>query len=295
MSQLASASLGDLRAITHALCENAIIKKNITDDLQALCNSKPSKDSGETTDLVSLIELATAQQLHNLQFHYCGNEDIKKRVENYLQVLRHTKPAEATSKAAESSSCIKKATPKELHNVMVSLCEDEDAKKRVASHLRVLRRSKAGGAATTGANPDALIDSATEMELRAIGLAMSDADEDVKKRLLESLHVLSIFGELQGTETKKNIIGILSKCTRCNQHFQEGDNNAQSCTYHPGKFYNLVPESKDSPRLTNPIAGRVESGMIPEFPDLPQAVDRWSCCFRPSLVRGCKTQRHQRW
>lgn len=285
MGQPVSAFLGELRAIAQALCENENTKKRMIEDLRAIC-----KYTGETTDHVALIELATAQELQALQLQYCTDEDIKKRVKNYHQVLRYTKPTEATFEAANTSSSIKKATPKELHNVMLALCEDEDAKKRVATHLRVLRRSKADGAATTGSGPDALINSATEMELRAISLAMSDADEDVKKQLLESLHVLSIFGELQVTETKKDTF----MCTRCKQPFHEKDNEAQSCTYHPGKLSYLIPRRKGSPRLTNSVTGRVEEGMIPEY-DLLRPVDRWSCCFRPRLTGGCKTQRHQRW
>lgn len=287
-----SASLGNLRAISQALCETENIKKRMIEDLRAICNSMTGKYTGETTDHVALIELATAQQLRALQIHYCADEDIKKQVKNYLQVLRYTIPAATTLEVADSSTSIKKATPKELHNVMLALCEDERAKKRVATHLRVLHRSNADGAATTGMNqPDALINSATEMELHAIGLAMSDADEDVKKRLSESLHVLSIFGELQVTEKKKDTF----MCTRCKQPFHEKDNKAQSCTYHPGQFSCYpIPGSKGSPRLTNSVTGLFEEGIIPEF-DLPRPVDRWSCCFRPRLTGGCKTQRHQRW
>lgn len=237
--------MGDVRAIAHALCENDNIKKQMIDDLRAICSSKTNNDSGNMTDHVALIEQATGQELLSLQFHYCRDEDIRKRVHNYLQVLRHTKPAEDTSEAAESSSSIKNVDPKELHNVMLALCEDVDAKKRVASHLGVLRRSKTGETAMMGADPAAIIESATEMELRAIGIAMSDADEDMRKRLLESLHVLSIFGELQDIEAEKIKKSTL-KCLHCKQSFHEEDNKAQSCTFHPGKFSSLVAGSQIS-------------------------------------------------
>ncbi|KAG6368554.1 hypothetical protein INS49_002767 [Diaporthe citri] len=230
MSQTKSASLGDLRAIAHALCEDDNIKKQLIDDLQLLRNPRARKDYGEVTDHVALIEQTPAWKLSIIPLIYINNEDTKTRVENYLQVLRYTKPAEATPAAADSPDPIKTATPKELRNVMLALCEDDDAKKRATNHLLVLRRSKTGGASTAGADPDAPINSATEMELRAIGIAMSDADENIKKRLLESLHVLSIFLELQGTEAKYTTF----KCLRCREYFHEKDNKAQSCTYHPG-------------------------------------------------------------
>ncbi|KAK7718409.1 hypothetical protein SLS64_002364 [Diaporthe eres] len=229
MSQPTSASLGDLRVIAHALCEDANIKKTMIDYLRASRNSSTGKDCGEATDHVALIEQATARELYTIQLHHCKNEEIKKRVENYLQVLLYTKPAEVAPEIADSPNPIKTATPEELHNVMFALCEEDGAMKRVASHLRVLRRSKAGLATTAGADAVGLINSATEMELRAIGIAMSDADEDMKKRLLESLHVLSIFGELRRTETKR----VTFQCLRCKDYVQEKDNNAQSCTYHP--------------------------------------------------------------
>lgn len=248
MSQPMRHSLGDLRAIAHALCEKDNIKKQMIDDLRDLHNSRTGKDIGKMTDHVTLIEQATAQELLNLRLHYCRDEDVKKRVQNYLQVLRHTKPAEATFEAAESSSSIKSVAPKELHNVMLALCDDDDTKKRVASHLGVWRRSKTGETAIMGAEPAAIIESATEMELRAIVIAMSDADEDLRKRLLESLHVLSIFGELQDIEAEKIKKSTL-KCLHCKQSFREEDNKAQSCTFHPGEFSSLVAGSKISQGL----------------------------------------------
>lgn len=283
-------SLGDLRAIAHALCEKDNIKKQMIDDLRALHNSRTGKDIGKTTDHVTIIEQATAQELLNLQLHYCKDEDIKKRVQNYLQVLRHTKPAEPNFEAGDPSSSIKNAAPKELHNVVLALCEDEDVKKRVAIHLRVLRRSKTGGIATAATDPAGFIKSATQMELRAIGLAMSDADEDVRKRLLESLQVLSIYCELQDAEAEKFKKTALT-CLHCKQFFHEKDNKANSCTFHPGKFSYLVAGCKIPQGRTNSMTGRVESGFIPGM-DLPMAVDRWSCCYRPSLIPGCKTQKH---
>lgn len=283
-------SLGDLRAIAHALCENDNIKKQMIDDLRALHNSRTGKDIGKTTDHFTIIAQATAQELLHLQLHYCKDEDIKKRIQNYLQVLRHTNPDEPTFEAGDSSGSIKNAAPKELHNVMIALCEDEDAKKRVANHLRVLRRSKTGAISTAAADPSGFIKSATEMELRAIGLAMSDADEDVRNRLLESLQVLSIYGELQDAEAEKFKKTALT-CVHCKQFFHEKDNKANSCTFHPGKFSCLVAGCKISQGRTDSITGRVEPGFIPGM-DLPMAVDRWSCCYRPSLIPGCKTQKH---
>lgn len=289
MSQTMSASLGDLRAIAHALCEDDNIKKEMIDDLQLLRSPRNRKDCGKVTDHVALIEQAPAWQLSIIQLIYIKNKDTRTRVENYLQLLRYTKPAEVIPAAADSPNPITTAAPKKLHNVMLALCEDDDAKNRVASHLRVLRRSKAGGAATRVADTVALVNSATEMELRAIGIAMSDADEEMKKRLLESLHVLSVFGELQNTEIKR----FTFQCLRCKDYFHEKDNKAQSCTYHPGELSCLFTGKEVSRRLTNSMTGRVEQGMIPGM-DLPTAVDRWSCCFRPSINRGCKTQKHQR-
>lgn len=283
-----SASLGDLRVIAHALCEDDNIKKTTINYLRAPRNSSTGKDCGEATDHVALIDQATAQELYTIQLHHCKNEEVKKRVENYLQVLLYTKPAEVAPEIADSPNPVNTATPEELHNVMLALCEEDDAKKRVASHLRVLRRSKAGGAATAGADAVALINSATEMELRAIGIAMSDADEEMKKRLLETLHVLSIFGELHRTETKR----VTFQCLRCKDYVQEKDNKAPSCTYHPGEFSCLLTGKEGSRRVTNSMTGRVEQGMIPGM-DLPGAVDRWSCCFRVPINRGCKTQKHQ--
>lgn len=248
MSQPMRHSLGDLRAIAHALCEKDNIKKQMIDDLRALLNSRTGKDFGKTTDHITLIEQATAQELLNLQLHYCRDEDVKKRVQNYLQVLRHTKPAETTFEPADSSSSIKSLAPKKLHNVMLALCDDDNTKKRVASHLGVLRRSKTGETAIMRADPTAIIESATEMEMRAIGIAMSDADEDVRKRLLESLHVLSIFGELEDIEAEKIKKSTL-KCLHCKQSFREEDNKAQSCTFHPGEPFSLVAGSKISQDL----------------------------------------------
>lgn len=289
MSQPTSASLGDLRAIAYALCQDEVSKQRMITDLRAFRNLKTSQHTAETADHVAFIEQATAQELFKIQIAQCRDGDIKKRVENYLQVLRYTKPTEATFKAADSPDPIKNANPKELINVMLALCEDPDVEKRVVNHLRVLRRSRIGGAATAGSNSVALFNSATEMEMRAIGIAMSDADGDVKRRLLESLHVLSIFGELQGTETKNTTF----QCLRCKDYFHEEDNKTQSCAYHPGEFSCLYTGKKSLRRLTNSITGRVELGMIPGM-DLPTAVDRWSCCFRPTINRGCKTQKHQR-
>lgn len=229
MSQTTSASLGDLRAIAHALCEDDKIKKQMIDDLRLLRKATTGKDPGDVTDHVALIEQATAWQLSRIHLTYSKSEDIKTRVENYFQVLRYTKPGEVTPKTADSSGPIKTATPEELRNVMLALCENDKAKKRVVNHLRVLRRSKTGGAPATGADP-VVLNSATEMELRAIGIAMSDADKKIKKRLFESLHVLSIFRELQDTQAKKSLL----KCRTCKAYFNEKDNNAQSCNYHPG-------------------------------------------------------------
>lgn len=287
MDQPIDASLGDLRAIAHALCEDNKIKELMIDDLLAIRKPKPSRDFAEATDHAALIEQATARELLTIQLHYCNDEDTKKRVENYLQVLRYIEPAKATPEVADTTSPIKNATPKELHNVMIALCEDKDAKKRIDNHLQLLRRSKTGGAATVGADPAGLLDSVTEMELRAIGIAMSDADQDMRKRLLESLHVLSVFGELHDTEVKKATF----KCWTCKQFVNKGDNTP--CIYHPGAHSHFFTGLKGPQGHTNDVTGRVEEGMIPEM-DLPAPVDRWSCCFRPAINRGCKTRRHYR-
>lgn len=197
MSQLKDAALSDLRAITHALCEHDGIKAWTIHHLRAVRNYARN-ESCNLTDHGALIEQATARELCALQTMNCKNEHIDKIITNYLQVLRHKKPTEVAPKA----NPIKDAIPKELHNAMLALCEDNDAKERVVSHLRVLRRSEADGTADGAAvcEPDsaALMSSATATEMYAIGLVMSDADENIKKRLLEALRVLSIFGELQG-------------------------------------------------------------------------------------------------
>lgn len=231
-----SASLGDLRAIAHALCENADTKKLMIDELRSLYNlpgaPKTTNDILKTSDHVSLIERATAQQLCSIQVKVCKNLDTKKLVGNYYQVLRHTKPAEATSEAVEVPNPIKEVTSAVLNNIMRALCEDDATKKRVASHIGVLRRSQAGGATTPEDDPAALIESATETELRAIAVTMSDSDENIKKRLLEYLHGLSVFSEMQEAEMNKTY-----KCVVCKKSFCEKDNKAQSCMGHPGEFF----------------------------------------------------------
>lgn len=252
-----SDSLGNLRAIAHALCENADTKKLVIDELRSPYNlpgaPKTTNDFLKTSNHVCLIECATAQQLFSVQVKVCKNLDTKKVVGNYYQVLRHTKPAEVTPEAVKAPNPIKKVTSTVLNNIMRALCEDDAAKKRVASHIGVLRRSQAGGATTSGADPAALIDSATETELRAIAVTMSDSDENIKKRLLEYLHGLSVFAEMQEAEMKKTY-----KCVVCKESFREKDNKAQSCMGHPGEYFsfpNIYTEDKTPQSMTYAITG----------------------------------------
>lgn len=111
-------------------------------------------------------------------------------------------PAEATIETADPLDPIRNATAKELHNIMLALCDVDEVKKRVVIHLHVFRRTEPNAAIIAEADADALINSATEMELRSIGIAMCDGDEGMKKRVSECLRVLSVLGKLQATEIK---------------------------------------------------------------------------------------------
>lgn len=237
MSELRNTTLGELRAIAYALCENDNIKTQFVTSLRIFCSSMIRRDVLDAADHIDLIQRANSTDLCAIELALCKDEEIENRVDNYLQVLRHSKPAEVTTEAADPSNPLEKATGKELHNIILAICDGEDAKKRVTNHLRILRRSNIDGAAHAEADPVALINSATEMELRAIGLAMVDGDEDTKKRLLESLRVLSIFGKLQGTEARNSSF----QCLMCKASYHEQKNTPGSCRYHPGKVSTFNP------------------------------------------------------
>lgn len=119
-------------------------------------------------------------------------KNTKKWVDNYLAASGGSKPTKVDSKAADPLDTLQNATAEELRIIMLAICEDDDAKTRVGIHLRVLRQITTDGATFAEADPMKLIASATKTELRAIGLG----DETTKKRLSESIHVISIFAEL---------------------------------------------------------------------------------------------------
>ncbi|KAK2598348.1 hypothetical protein N8I77_011768 [Diaporthe amygdali] len=231
MNALMSTPLGELRAIAHALCENDNIKKRIANDLQASRRSTSGGANLEASNHIALIQQATGQELYTIVIDLCKNEDTKKQVDNYSQVLRYVKPDEVAPEAADPLTPIKKATRKELQTVLIVLCEDENAKKRIVHILRVLRQSKSHGAGLMGTDQAALINSATEMELRAIGLAICDGDEDMRKRMLESLLVLVTLDKLQVSKAARTLF----KCLRCKKSFYEDENKERSCRYHPGE------------------------------------------------------------
>lgn len=233
MSALMSTPLGELRAIAHALCENDNIKKRVVNDLQAFRKSTSGGANLEAGSHIVLIQQATGQELYTIVIDLCKNENTKKEVDNYSQVLRHVKPDEVAPETADPLAPIKKATRKELQTVFIALCEDENAKKRVVHNLRVLRQSKAHGVGLTGTDQAALIDSATEMELRAIGVAICDGDEDMRKRMLESLLVLVTLDKLQVSKAARTLF----KCLRCKKSFYDDENKERSCRYHPGESY----------------------------------------------------------
>lgn len=188
-----SIPLSDLRAIVQALCGYQSIRQQVVTFLRALQIYHPNEVPRSSMDHDTLIQKASARDLSLLIADLCVAEDINKRVDNYIEALDHTEPAGVARKAADYIDTIKNVPAQELRTVMLGLCEDDDVKKRVAIHLRILRRSSHGGAASVAVDPATRIDSATEAELRAIGLG----DEDIKKRLSESLQVLSIFDELE--------------------------------------------------------------------------------------------------
>lgn len=193
MSSLSKASTRDLREILQALCKNndINIKKAVFSYMRPNRKYDPNSEG-----FVDDIFWATAFDLRFLLVNLCENENIKRRVDAYLEALGHSEPAAVNSQAANPPDTIKTATAKDMRNIMLALCEDDDIKERVAIHLRILRRSNSGGAASATGDPAALIHSATDAELRAIGLG----DEDIKKRFSDSLRVLHIFGELHASQ-----------------------------------------------------------------------------------------------
>lgn len=192
MSRLSDTSTRDLREALQALCKNSDINiiKSVFRYLRPDREYDPNSDG--FMDAIFVIQGATAFELHFFLDNLCKNEDIKKRVDTYLEALARSEPAEVSSQAADPPDTIKNATAKDMRNIMLALCEDDDVKKHVAIYLRILRRSRPDGAASATGDPAALIHSATDAELRAIALG----DEDIKKRFSDSLNVLHIFGEL---------------------------------------------------------------------------------------------------
>lgn len=197
MSPLSDASTRELREILQALCKNNDI--NIIQSVLSYLrpNRKYDTNSEGFRDVFSNeIQWATAFDLRFLLVNLCENEKIKRRVDAYLEALGRSQPAEVNSQTANPPDTIKNATAKDMRNIMLALCDDDDVKKRVAIHLQILRRSRPGGAASATGDPAALIHSATDAELRAIGLG----DEDINKRFSDSLRVLHIFGELHESQ-----------------------------------------------------------------------------------------------
>lgn len=197
MSPLSKASTRDLREILQALCKNNDIDiiKSVVSYLKPNLNYDPNSE-GFMDALFIEIQWAKAFDLRFILVNLCENEKIKRRVDAYLEALGHSEPAEVNSQTVNPPGTIKNATAKDMRNIMLALCEDDDIKKRVAIHLRILRRSRPGGAASARGDPAALIHSATDAELRAIGLG----DEDIKKRFSDSLRILHIFGELHESQ-----------------------------------------------------------------------------------------------
>ena len=208
--------LGRLRATAHALCENESIKAHLVKCLGAvrdLRNLKIGNECPKITDHVALIEQATAQELLGFRDHvFKDNQSIRMRFDDCLQALRYAKPADATIEAADSTNLIKNASVKETHNIMLALCEEDDIKKRVVTHLRVLGLSMPNGHVFAEVDGGTLISEATELELHAIGLVMTKTDGDIKKRVSESLQVLLLFAELQEIEAE---LTSLLKCLKC--------------------------------------------------------------------------------
>lgn len=283
MDRLIKASLGDLRAIAHALCENDDKLKN--EFVSFISSTGEDSDEVLDADPVVVIQHATAQELLSTEMYFYDDKKIKKRIDNFLQVLRYFKPTEVATDVVDPSNPLKNATAKELQNVMFALCEDEDAKRRFNNHLRVLRRSKLNGAAFAKHNPDALVtcNSPTETELRAIGLAMSDGDEGIKKRLLESLHALSIFGKLQASEPQDGPF----QCLRCKTLYFEQNNTSRSCIYHPGKLSTFIPVRGFFSLVV--VTGQLEKEILDK---IPMSFGLWSCCARDGFEGGCTLQKH---
>ncbi|POS71643.1 hypothetical protein DHEL01_v209959 [Diaporthe helianthi] len=192
MSQLDSASLSELRAIAHALCEDKVNAWELNHRFCLLPGNASDPDTRHATKLVD--EATTQELLPALKHLYTHNYSAKckKCVDNYIQVLRYAKPA------PEAPDPIRNATPEHFSIVMRTLCGADDIFNRVVTYLRMLRSSSPFG----GESPKWLVDTATDTQLHAIGLALCDEDEGIKKRALECLRVISIFGQLQGAETK---------------------------------------------------------------------------------------------
>lgn len=283
MGPLMNIPLSDLRVIVQALCENGNIKNRVINFLAA---SEPYGTQLSTfpVNSVTLIQQASARGLSLLLADLCESEDTKKRVDKYLEALRYTEPAKCGPKAAVHLSTIENATAEHLLKIMLILCEDEDFKKRVLKHLRVLRQPTIDRATFVEAESIQLVTMATENELRAICLAMSDRDEDTKQRLLESLQVLSIHDKLRGSEA----LNTTFQCLSCKTSYCEENNTPNSCWYHPGRFSASVPGQTGLASLIA-VTGRF---VKMDHGELRIVVSRWSCCGRSAYDVECKTKKH---
>lgn len=98
MSPLSNASTRDLREILQALCKNNDINiiKPVFSYLRPNCKYDPNSKGSIYFD----IQWASAFDLRFLLVNLCENENIKKRVDTYLEALGHSEPAEVNSQAA---------------------------------------------------------------------------------------------------------------------------------------------------------------------------------------------------
>lgn len=79
------------------------------------------------------------------------------------------------------------------------------------------------------------VETASEQELRAVLLALCK-DASVEKQIKRHLKQLRR-AEAKASKSgeKRKAIGPFFICVRCDDSFNEDNNNSKACTYHPGK------------------------------------------------------------
>ncbi|KAF3904821.1 hypothetical protein ABW20_dc0104829 [Dactylellina cionopaga] len=134
------------------------------------------------------------------------------------------------------------------------------------------------------------IDAAPEHHLRMV-LQSLCTDSKTMKRALDQFKNLKALENPKKRKATADIVPVFSICTRCNQRFDETDNTARACTWHPGNRevdfesdvwmdiweggYEAVDfEDKDT---------------IAEFPE----GYRWDCCDEYGDHEGCVDSLHQ--